>query len=153
MNTAFAFGCAEVWLVGSSKDEKKASLMSRQFRHAVEQQQILLVVFAKWKDVLEHLRNNPGIALVGVEIDKQSHVLNDRDATPPFLSQNRDLAILMGNEGQGILPNHIPACEGRLIRIPQYGAGTASFNVNIACSIALYHFHQWRHRAMTGQIG
>jgi tRNA G18 (ribose-2'-O)-methylase SpoU len=148
MNTAFAFGCAEVWLVGQTKNDQKSKLLSRQFQEALHEQQIKLVVFSGWKDVLEHLTKFPQIALVGVEIDAQSEIMNDRDVLPRFTSDYEDIAILMGNEGQGIHPKHLEACQGRLIRIPQYGTGTASLNVNVACSIVLYHFHQWKYRTM-----
>lgn len=148
INTAFAFGCSQVWLVGQSKDDKKSMFISRQFQEALNHKQISLIVFSKWNDVLEHLEKYPEIALVGVEIDVKSQILNDRDAKPPFLSDHQEIAILMGNEGQGIHPRHLEACQGRLIQIPQYGTGTASFNVNVACSIVLYHFHQWKYRSM-----
>ena len=150
MNTAFAFGCVEVWLVGNTKDEQKAKLMSKQFQEVLNDQQIKLVVFSKWNNVLEHMKTFSKMALVGVEIDEKSFILNDRDVVPPFASSEyEDLAILMGNEGQGIHPKHLEACEGRLIRIPQYGTGTASLNVNVACSIVLYHLHQWKYRMVT----
>ena len=150
MNTAFAFGCVEVWLVGNTKDEQKAKLMSKQFQEVLNDQQIKLVVFSKWNDVLEHIKTFSKMALVGVEIDEKSFILNDRDVVPPFASSEyEDLAILMGNEGLGIHPKHLEACEGRLIRIPQYGTGTASLNVNVACSIVLYHLHQWKYRMVT----
>ena len=148
MNTAFAFGCVEVWLVGSTKDEQKAKLMSKQFQEVSNDRQIQLVVFSKWNDVLEHMKTFSKMALVGVEIDQRSYILNDRDVVPPFALDFDDLAILMGNEGQGIHAKHLEACEGRLIRIPQYGTGTASLNVNVACSIVLYHFHQWKYRML-----
>jgi tRNA G18 (ribose-2'-O)-methylase SpoU len=149
MNTAFAFGCTEVWLVGHTKDDQKSKFISKQFQDVLDEQQIQLVVFPKWINVLEHLTAFPEIALVGVEIDARSHNLNDRDVLPPFASDSEGIAILMGNEGQGIHPKHLEACQGRLIRIPQYGTGTASLNVNVACSIVLYHFHQWKYRMMT----
>jgi len=145
LNTAFAFGCAAVWLVGQTKEDYKTKLISTQFQEAVNEQQIGLLIFPKWDNVLEHLTTSSRkIALVGVEIDETSHVLNDMNIPPPFATEYEEIAILMGNEGQGIHPKHLQACEGRLIRIPQYGTGTASLNVNVACSIVLYHFHQWK---------
>ena len=147
MNTAFAFGCLQVWVVGQSRNTQHSKWMSRQFQEALNQQKIELLLFPKWNDCLQHLeQKEPKIALVGVEIDAKSQVLDDINATPPFVAEHEDIAILMGNEGQGIHPKHLEACQGRLIRIPQYGVGTASFNVNVACSIVLYHFHQWKYR-------
>ena len=108
---------------------------------------IELLLFPKWNDCLDHIQSQSSpISLVGVEIDVNSQVLDNVDETPPFVAEENDIAILMGNEGQGIHPKHLEACQGRLIRIPQYGVGTASFNVNVACSIVLYHIHQWKYR-------
>jgi tRNA(Leu) C34 or U34 (ribose-2'-O)-methylase TrmL len=82
------------------------------------------------------------------ETDENSQVLDNLESLPPFVAEASDIAILMGNEGQGIHPKHLEAFQGRLIRIlvPQYGVGTASFNVNVACSIVLYHIHKWKYR-------
>ena len=57
--------------------------------------------------------------------------------------KNENIAIFMGNEGQGIHPKHLKECQ-ELVRIPQYGVGTASLNVNVAANIVLYRFHQWQ---------
>jgi tRNA G18 (ribose-2'-O)-methylase SpoU len=51
----------------------------------------------------------------------------------------------MGNEGQGIQPAHLKNCDS-LIRIPQYGVGTASMNVNVATNIILYRFQNWKRK-------
>lgn len=147
MNTAFAFGCLQVWVVGQTKNTQNSRWIPRQFQEALDREQIEILLFPKWNDCLEHIdQHERKIALVGVEIDADSQVLDDMDAIPPFVSNYEDMAILMGNEGQGIHPRHLEACQGRLIRIPQYGTGTASFNVNVACSIVLYHLHQWKYR-------
>lgn len=141
MKTAVAFGCRQVWVVGQSKNQQaKNQWIPKQFQQAIDQNKIELVQFPKWNDCLEYLQTT-GIPLVGVEIDATSQVL---DSTFLPDSQISDLAILMGNEGQGIHPKHLEACQGRLLRIPQYGVGTASFNVNVACSIVLYHLFQWK---------
>jgi len=97
---------------------------------------------------LDHIQAKQSlpISLVGAEIDDNSQVLDNLESVPPFVAEGNDIVILMGNEGQGIHPKHLEACQGRLIRIPQYGIGTASFNVNVACSIDLYHIHQWKYR-------
>lgn len=34
----------------------------------------------------------------------------------------------------------------QIIRIPQYGSGTASLNVNVACNIVLYKFQYWNNQ-------
>ena len=147
MNTAFAFGCIQVWVVGQSKNIQNSRWIPRQFQQALDLEQIELLIFPKWKDCLKHIEEHErNISLIGVEIDANSQVLHDMDATPPFLPKHEDIAILMGNEGQGIHPRHLEACQGRMLRIPQYGSGTASLNVNVACSIVLYHLHQWKYQ-------
>lgn len=177
MKTAFAFGCQQVWVVGQSKNmyknsNKKAnppvesepstdssSWIPKQFQEAMSRGQIELLLFPRWNDLMNHLQKlqeqpeSRKIALVGVEIDERSQVLDsfyapldkcDGGVNGGAETCYQDMAILMGNEGQGIHPKHLEACEGRLIRIPQYGVGTASFNVNVACSIALHHIDQWK---------
>ena len=104
----------------------------------------------EWLSCLDDIQAQQSlpISLVGVEIDENSQVLDNLEIVPPFVAEGNDIAILMGNEGQGIHPKHLEACQGRLIRILvlQYGVGTASFNVNVACSIVLYHIHEWKYR-------
>ena len=147
MNTAVAFGCVQVWIVGQSRNLQRSQWISKQFQEALNQNVIELLLFPKWNDCLDHIQSQSvPISLVGVEIDVNSQVLDNMDRTPPFVAEENDIAILMGNEGQGIHPRHLEACQGRLIRIPQYGVGTASFNVNVACSIVMYHIHQWKYR-------
>jgi tRNA G18 (ribose-2'-O)-methylase SpoU len=58
-----------------------------------------------------------------------------------------DTALLPGNEGQGMAD-----CQ-QFVRIPQYGVGTASFNVNVATSMVLYRYQQERRRKQLLQIG
>jgi tRNA G18 (ribose-2'-O)-methylase SpoU len=69
--------------------------------------------------------------------------LNDEYFENHFPSDESDIGILMGNEGQGILPKFLKECSA-LIRIPQYGVGTASLNVNVATNIVLHRFSMWK---------
>ena len=39
----------------------------------------------------------------------------------------------------------------QVIRIPQYGSGTASLNVNVACNIVLYKFQHMNNRILQQQ--
>ena len=172
MKTAVAFGCRSILLVGQPKnaneekhhplvpkpvadvlqevddqsnDTNTASLLkgNREITSTVENNNpVQLLRFPKWRDCLEWLTAN-NVYLVGVEIDEESLVLND-DLDLSELKAD-DFAILMGNEGQGIHPKHLAACQST-IRIPQYGSGTASFNVNVAASIVLHHLHSWKRR-------
>ena len=89
------------------------------------------------------------------EHQSQSHNQHEQEGKPKIVVQ---VAILMGNEGTGIHPNHMKCCHG-LLRIPQYygtsgsddfgggdnngSGGTASLNVTVAASIVLHRFHNW----------
>ena len=78
--------------------------------------------------------------LIGVEIDATSIPLtDDYFVQRPFF--DKDTALVMGNEGQGIHPNHKKDCTGGFVRIPQYGSGTASLNVNVAASVVLHRYY------------
>eukprot|EP00934_Nitzschia_sp_Nitz4_P008993 Nitzschia sp. Nitz4//scaffold3_size479765//471349//471936//NITZ4_000196-RA/size479765-processed-gene-1.503-mRNA-1//1//CDS//3329551046//8983//frame0 len=147
MKTALAFGCTQVWVVGQAKNQQATQWIPKSFQKALDQDRIQLLQFPKWKDCVDHMTDK-GIALVGVEIDASSQVLDSRfdlsNAWSDMKPLASDIAILMGNEGQGIHPKHLESCHGHLLRIPQYGMGTASFNVNVACSIVLYHLQQWK---------
>jgi tRNA G18 (ribose-2'-O)-methylase SpoU len=83
------------------------------------------------------------IYVIGVEIDETSKALNDEYFEHHFPSEQEDIALLMGNEANGILPKFQQVCSS-LIRIPQYGDGTASLNVNVAASIVLHQFSTWK---------
>jgi tRNA G18 (ribose-2'-O)-methylase SpoU len=52
----------------------------------------------------------------------------------------RRIAIVFGNEAQGLGPEEIAACDRR-ITIPM-GLGTDSLNVSVAAGIFMYHFTQ-----------
>ena len=60
---------------------------------------------------------------------KFSHFLNFKTACPY-------------NEGQGLTPQQIEACE-QFVYIPQHSDATASLNVNAACAVVLHHFAMW----------
>mmetsp|Transcript_14630 Transcript_14630/g.35291 ORF Transcript_14630/g.35291 Transcript_14630/m.35291 type:complete len:169 (+) Transcript_14630:23-529(+) len=140
--TAAAFGCHEVLLVGQTKN-KDRDLFPPQFEEAMKRGLIRLQHFAKWSECLAHIVYN-SIYLIGVEIDDKSHVLDENffRRNEELLGQKQNIAILMGNEGQGIHPKHLQECKF-LVRIPQYGVGTASLNVNVALNVVLYRFHLW----------
>ena len=149
MLTGLAFGCDEIILVGRHLEPKrdegagnnngiiKKNRPPKDFEYALKQGMIQLRQFDKFKDCRQYLQDE-GIHVIGVEIDERSKVLDDDYVLPP--TKSNKLAIFMGNEGQGIHPNHLKSCHD-LIRIPQYGVGTASLNVNVAASIVLHRFH------------
>ena len=149
--TGLAFGCDEILLVGrqiqqqqrqqcdnndSIKGNKKNNnRLPKDFEYAMQKGMIRLSQFPKYRDLLQYLQQEK-IHVVGIEIDERSHVLDDSYELPT----KPKIAVFMGNEGQGIHPNHLKSCHD-LIRIPQYGVGTASLNVNVAASIVLHRFH------------
>ena len=63
----------------------------------------------------------------------------DPGAQPLAASHRRDrLALLFGNEAQGLSSEYIRACD-RPVTIPMY-LGTDSLNVAVAAAVFLYHF-------------
>jgi tRNA G18 (ribose-2'-O)-methylase SpoU len=147
--TAAAFGCYEVLLVGQPKNRDRDGLFPPQFEQAKQEGLIGLQHFSKWNECLSYLQEK-GIFLIGVEIDDKSQVLDDKyfESNGDLLQEKQNVAIFMGNEGQGIHQKHLKECQA-LVRIPQYGAGTASLNVNVAANIVLYRFHQWKRQLPT----
>ena len=144
-----AFGCSEVLMVGQENNSKRKDMFPLAFQEAVNKNQIRIHRFAKWKECVAYMEKQT-IFLIGVEIDETSQLLNDdyfERNFPEANNQNNDIGILLGNEGQGIQPAHLKNCNA-LIRIPQYGVGTASMNVNVATNIVLYRFQNWKRRMM-----
>ena len=143
--TSIAFECCEVLLVGQENNSKRKDMFPLPFQEAVNNGQILLTRFPKWKDCVAYIEKSK-IFLIGVEIDETSQLLNDEYFESTYYPKNeKNIGIFMGNEGQGILPVHLKNCNS-LIQIPQYGAGTASMNVNVATSIVLYRFQDYKKR-------
>ena len=83
------------------------------------------------------------IPILGVEIDPTSINLEKE----PFTTST---CFMMGNEGSGMTTKQMSVCDG-FIRISQYGGGTASLNVSVACGIVLHRFHCWsRKQSISG---
>ena len=76
-----------------------------------------------------------GYQVVGLEQDERSHILPDY--TPP-----QKIALLLGNEIDGIYPEYRAQCDD-LIEIPMNGS-KESFNVSVATGMALYHLQYFR---------
>ena len=148
-----AFGCTEILMVGQEKNSQRKDMFPAPFQEAVQKEQIRLRRFAKWKECVEYMERQ-GLFLIGVEIDEKSRLLNDDyfhqnfSDTQKDHNRSTDIGILMGNEGQGIQPAHIKNCSA-LIRLPQWGSGTASMNVNVATNIVLYRFQKWKRKIQT----
>ena len=65
----------------------------------------------------------------------------DRDAEPlDSLPGDRDVALVLGNEGHGLAPEWIDRCDRR-VTIPMR-AGQDSLNVAVASGIFLYHLRR-----------
>ena len=141
LSAAAAFGCSEVLLVGQENNARRKGIFPPPFLEALDRGGIALHRFPKWRDCVSYM-DREGIFLVGVEIDERSELLDEGYFARNFSGGGRRVGVLMGNEGQGIQPTHLKSCGG-LVRIPQYGAGTASMNVNVATSIVLYRFRKW----------
>lgn len=71
-----------------------------------------------------------GYTIVGLEQDERSIMLPDYQAP-------QKVALLLGNEIDGIYPEYRDQCDA-LIEIPMNGT-KESFNVSVATGIALYH--------------
>jgi tRNA G18 (ribose-2'-O)-methylase SpoU len=143
--SSIAFGCCEVLMVGQENNSKRKDMFPLPFQEAVNNGQILLTRFPKWRDCVAYIEKQK-IFLIGVEIDETSQLLNDEYFESTHYPKNeKNIGIFMGNEGQGILPVHLKNCNS-LIQIPQYGVGTASMNVNVATSIVLYRFQDYKKR-------
>lgn len=113
--------------------------------------------FDKWHELMDHLRRHR-IRLVGVEIHPDAvsvKELVEQQQQQPRRGGDGDgsaegMALVVGNEGTGLSDKQMASCD-QFVRIPQYGAGTASLNVYTAASIVLYNInqqqqHQLQHR-------
>ena len=91
--------------------------------------------FLNFKTACAYLRDVRRASLCGVEITPDAQPVQKH----PFKGTT---AFLMGNEGQGLTPQQIEACE-QFVYIPQHSDATASLNVNAACAVVLHHFAMW----------
>mmetsp|Transcript_25271 Transcript_25271/g.70810 ORF Transcript_25271/g.70810 Transcript_25271/m.70810 type:complete len:191 (+) Transcript_25271:75-647(+) len=134
--SAAAFGCRAVYVVGQKRslilpeDDETTNVPLP----VLQQQQLKIHRFDTWDDCTEYLKLNR-IHLIGIEIDERSKCLND-----DYDMLSNSIALMAGNEGQGIHPKHLKDCD-EIVRIPQYGVGTASFNVTVATTMVLSSFH------------
>ncbi|KAI2510137.1 hypothetical protein MHU86_4304 [Fragilaria crotonensis] len=150
LQTASSCGCAGIFVVGQRRQfDLDATALPSSLPQSLSSEHIInpgvhdsrvmttppVMRFEKWKDCVEHLMEQ-GILLVGVEIHQDAVNLED------FVRNNNNhhVAFLMGNEGQGIHEKHMTSCQA-FVKIPQYGGGTASLNVNVAASIVLHSHH------------
>eukprot|EP00322_Chrysochromulina_rotalis_P006636 CAMPEP_0115855026 /NCGR_PEP_ID=MMETSP0287-20121206/14331_1 /TAXON_ID=412157 /ORGANISM="Chrysochromulina rotalis, Strain UIO044" /LENGTH=261 /DNA_ID=CAMNT_0003309169 /DNA_START=204 /DNA_END=989 /DNA_ORIENTATION=- len=127
IRTAAAMGVGEIVVIGAAK---LASFGAHgtpghvKFSH-----------FDKLADAVAYLHNVQGACLCGVEITPDAKPVQSH----PFRGTT---AFLMGNEGQGLTPSQLSACD-QFVYIPQHSSATASLNVNAACAVVLHHFAMW----------
>lgn len=153
LQTAAAFGIRQVLVVGQQRnlpvndDERvvttNVALLPALIQQLIESGHLTLVRFRKWRDLVAHLLRE-SISLIGVEIHPSALGVTE------FIEHHRqsaggggDVAFAVGNEGDGLSPQQMADCAG-FVRIPQYGAGTASVNVAVAAGIVLHRFHEYQ---------
>ena len=83
---------------------------------------------------LRRLREQWGVELLATVLDERAEELAGA-------RRGRRVAILFGNEAQGLRREHVEACD-RKITIPMK-PGTDSLNVSVAAGIVMYHFTQY----------
>lgn len=160
--TAAAFGCHGVFVVGQrnfdlNPDGKDVPTPIKEFirngNAKTDKEGMFVQHFDKWKIFVEFLRaqQHPRIQMIGVEIHVDAKSIDHYCTnTTEGANNGNDIAFLMGNEGQGLSDKQMEACDG-FVRIPQYGNGTASLNVNVAASIILQRMYQDQQEQKEGQ--
>jgi tRNA G18 (ribose-2'-O)-methylase SpoU len=144
--TAAAFDCHKILVVGqknfcfsvrpdSQMDGTIKSDVPSVLQEPIASGMLSIERFDKWEDCVRYLKQH-NIRLVGVEIHQNARSIDE-------YFDYQDTAFIMGNEGTGLNEKHMASCDA-FVRIPQYGGGTASLNVYVACSIILYRYHNWQ---------
>lgn len=119
-----AFGVEQLVLVGSRHYNTFGSHGSDTY--------VDISHFDTLAEAVNHLREVKECKIVGIEIVEGAVPIE----THPF---EGNTAFLLGNEGDGLSEKQMALCDS-FVYIPQYGTGTASLNVAVACSIVLHHF-------------
>lgn len=97
----------------------------------------------KWHELVEYVQQHD-IRLVGIEIHPNAVTVKEfvqqetMNGAEDQQQDGRAIALVVGNEGTGLTDKQMASCD-QFVRIPQYGAGTASLNVYTAASIVLYN--------------
>lgn len=127
IRTAAAMGVREIVVVGAQKlasHGAHGTVGYVKFSH-----------FERLADAVAYLHDVRHARLCGVEITPDAAPVQSH----PF---HGTTAFLMGNEGQGLTPSQMAACD-QFVYIPQHSDATASLNVNAACAVVLHNFAQW----------
>lgn len=142
--TAEGFGVSHVYLTGytpyplTAKDTRlphEAQRLTKQI-HKTALGAETIVPFSYSADplpLINELRANQ-FAIVALEQTPESIPL------PDFAPQQKRIALILGEEVNGIAPEILKECE-TAIEIPMQGK-KESFNVSVACGIALYALRQ-----------
>ena len=135
LQVAASFNCSAVFVVGQRQFnfDVEGNDIPPDLRQHVASDKMPIVRFEKWDECVKHLRDE-NIELVGIEIHEKAVNIED-------FSSQRNVAVLPGNEGQGIHPKHMKDCDS-FVKISQYGGGTASLNVYVATSIVLSRYYE-----------
>ena len=127
IRTAAAMGVSEVIVVGAQK-------LATHGAHGTPSH-LRFSHFPRSQDAVEYVRSVKRATLCGIEITPDARPVQAH----PFRGAT---AFLAGNEGQGLAPAHLAACD-HCVYIPQHSAATASLNVNAATAVVLHHFAMW----------
>lgn len=141
LKTSVAFGCRKIFVCGQKKFCWDYTSDKHHIPHQIvpllKNGTVQIIHFNKLQDCISHLHSQD-IQVVGIEIDETAV-----DVDHPDCFNDRDVAFMAGNEGQGMNINQMKSCDS-FIKISQFGGGTASLNVSVAAGIVLHRFHQWR---------
>ena len=92
------------------------------------------LVFSTLEEMKAYLVDRQ-IPLIGIEIMETAVSMKEYN----YEQEQNGIAFMPGNEGIGLTLKQKNLCS-HFIYIPQFGAGTASLNVNLATSIILYDY-------------
>ena len=108
----------------------RAKLQKELHRSALGAEEIVKLGYAS--DIMGKILElkSDGYEIVGLEQDRRSVAL-------PEYKPPRRVALLLGEEVHGITPELMSVCNV-LVEIPMYGQ-KESYNVSVACGIALYN--------------
>lgn len=124
--TCDSLGVSKLWLTGytPTPEHPKVKKTALGAEAVVPFEKFLNV-----EELIEKLKDQ-GFRIVGLELDKNAHALEAYDP------KNSNVALLLGNEVEGISPYLLEQCDD-LVFIEQKGI-KESLNVSVATGIAAY---------------
>ncbi len=125
LRTSDALGIGKVWLSGYSPTPEHPRVLKTALGAEMS------VAWEPVTDILEILAQlrREDFRIVGLEIDRRAIPLTEYRAS-------QRVAILLGNEVEGITPSLLDACDD-VVSIQQYGI-KESLNVSVAAAIAAH---------------